>query len=196
MSKRKNFPLRIPRYAKGIRSQGTRGGLVAASWWEQRWMGALERMNFLGRLGRARNYALSGQVLSIALKGAHVDARVMGVRTDAYDVTIDFRTPPPKVRRQIVSALRANPMLIARLLANDLPTEVEAIFRETGLDLFPGGKLGEGKYDVTTHCTCPDYANPCKHSLAVLILLGEEIAHRPYRLLELRGIKMEEFHED
>ena len=45
---------------------------------------------------------------------------------------------------------------------------------------------------MTTHCSCPDYANPCKHSSAVLLILGEEIAWRPSALLELRGISLEE----
>jgi hypothetical protein len=62
------------------------------------------------------------------------------------------------------------------------------IFASEGFDLFPGGKLSPGKYDVTTACSCPDYANPCKHVTAVLLLLGEEIASHPLTLLELRGI--------
>ena len=38
-------------------------------------------------------------------------------------------------------------------------------------------------------CSCPDWAKPCKHLAAVLLLLGEEIAHRPLALLSLRGIE-------
>jgi uncharacterized Zn finger protein len=83
-------------------------------------------------------------------------------------------------------------MLVARLLVDDLPTEVETLFRDEGYDLFPGGRIAKGKYDMTTACSCPDYANPCKHSAAVLLILGEEIARRPATLLELRGIPMEE----
>ena len=83
-------------------------------------------------------------------------------------------------------------MLVARLLADDLPTEIGLLFRTEGYDLFPGGKLGPGKYDMTTKCSCPDYANPCKHAAAALLILGEEIARRPMTLLELRGISMED----
>ena len=35
MSKSKRYPVRVPRYAAGIRMQETRGG--ARSWWARRW---------------------------------------------------------------------------------------------------------------------------------------------------------------
>ena len=49
---------------------------------------------------------------------------------------------------------------------------------------------------MTTACSCPDYANPCKHVAAVLLVLGEEIARRPLTLLELRGVGEEELYEE
>jgi len=194
MSK-KRYPMRQPRYAAGIRAQEPRAG-SGRSWWERRWTEALERMNLGGRLGRGRNYALGGQVTDLGIVGPLVTAHIVGARENAYEATATFRIPEGATRSRIVAALKAEPMLIARLLADDLPTEVEAIFRQEGFDLFPGGKLGPGQYDMTTHCSCPDYANPCKHTCAMLVLLGEAVAHRPATLLELRGIRMEELYED
>lgn len=183
----RHYPVRIPRFAAGIRAQETRAG-AGRSWWSRRWMQVLEGMGLGGRLGRGKNYALSGQVVSMRLEGPHVEATVVGTRADPYVVTVDFRTPEDEVRARIVAHIRHEPMLVARLLVDDLPMEVEEAFREEGYDLFPGGKLGPGKYDMTTKCSCPDYANPCKHSSAVLLILGEEISRRPMTLLELRGI--------
>ena len=119
---------------------------------------------------------------------AGVTAKVQGSRPAPYAVSVDFRIPEGEPRLRIVAALRAEPMLVARLLADDLPTEVVGIFAAEGYDVFPGGKLGPGRYDATTSCTCPDYANPCKHTAAVLLLLGEEVSRRPLTLLEFRGI--------
>ena len=118
------------------------------------------------------------------------------VREDPYGVTVDFRVPEGAAREAIVAAIRKEPILAARLLADDMPTEIESIFRAAGFDLFPGGKLAPGKYDMTTACSCPDYANPCKHVAAVLLVLGEEIARRPLTLLELRGVGEEELYEE
>lgn len=190
MSK-KRYPIRIPRSAAGIRAQEPRAG-SGRSWWARRWMETLERMGLGARLGRGKNYALSGQVVEMRLEGPHVAATVVGGRPDPYRVTVDFRVPDDAARARLVAALRAEPMLVARLLVDDLPLEVEALFKAEGLDLFPGGKLGPGLYDMTTKCNCPDYANPCKHTSAVLLILGEEVARRPLTLVELRGLTVEE----
>lgn len=190
---RKQYPVRIPRFAAGIRAQESRSS-TGRSWWAKRWTQILEGMGLGGRLGRGKNYALSGQIVSMKLVGPHVEASVVGTRPDPYVVTVDFRMPDDAAHDRIVAKLRAEPMLVARLLVDDLPTEVEGFFKDEGFDLFPGGKLGPGRYDMTTKCSCPDYANPCKHTSAVLLILGEEIARRPSTLLELRGIPMEELY--
>ena len=153
-------------------------------------------MGLKGRLGRGRSYAASGQVVSLQIAGPSVTAQVQGTRPDPYDVEVDFRLPDAAAHARLVAALRGEPMNVARLLADDLPMEAVEMFSAEGFDLFPGGKLGPGRYDVTTKCSCPDYANPCKHSTAVLMLLGEEVARRPLTLLELRGISAEELYDE
>ena len=193
MSKKK-YPVRIPRYAAGIRAQESRSG-GARTWWARRWLEVLERMGLGARLGRGKHYAVSGQVTGMRFEGPHVEAQVVGTRPDPYRVTIDFRVPEGAAREAIVSRIKGEPMLAARLIADDMPTEVEQAFRDCGLDFFPGGKLAPGVYDMTTACSCPDYANPCKHVSAVLLILGEEIARRPMTLLELRGIAEEDIYE-
>lgn len=193
MSK-KHYPVRIPRYAAGIRAQESRSG-GARTWWARRWLEVLERMGLGARLGRGKHYAVSGQVTGMRLEGPHVEAQVVGTRPDPYRVTIDFRVPEGAAREAIVARIKGEPMIAARLIADDMPTEVEQAFRDCGLDFFPGGKLAPGVYDMTTACSCPDYANPCKHVSAVLLILGEEIARRPMTLLELRGIAEEDIYE-
>jgi len=194
MSK-KRYPLRMPRFAAGIRAQETRAG-GGRSWWAKRWMQILEGMGLGVRLGRGKNYAISGQVVSMAIEDNRLLATVQGARPDPYEVSVDFRVPGEDARNRIIARLCAEPILVARLLVDDLPTEIEMLFKDEGLCLFPGGKLGPGRYDMTTKCSCPDYANPCKHTSAVLLLLGEEIARRPATLLALRGIRLEDLYDE
>lgn len=192
---RKNFPVRIPRFAAGIRAQESRFG-AGSGWWAREWMRRLEGMGLKGRLGRGKNYAVSGQVTALRIAGNRIEAEVVGTRAEPYRVAIDFRLPDGATRARLAAAIRAEPVLVARLLADDLPAEVGQIFRNEGFDLFPGGKLGPGKYDVTTSCSCPDYANPCKHAAAVLLLLAGEIARRPLTLLEFRGVQPEDLADE
>ncbi len=190
MSK-KRYPIRFPRFAAGIRTQESRSGAMRV-WWHRRWLEIVEGMGSGGRIGRGRNYAMSGQVIKLKLCGPKVEAEVVGSRATPYKVTLDFRVPEGESRKKILTELKREPMTVARLLAGDLPMEVELSFRQNGYNLFPGGKLGKGKYDMTSSCSCPDYANPCKHVSALLLILGEEIARRPFTLLELRGFTIEE----
>lgn len=191
MSKKKRYPPRFPRYANGIRLQSPRSA-KDFSWWAKRWNDSVSCKDIGGRYGRGRAYAAGGQVASLEISAGKVDSIVTGLRPEPYAVTILFRQPEGESRRRIVESIKRSPAAVARLVSGDMPLELEEIFRREKLDFFPGGKLSEDKYDVTTRCTCPDWANPCKHSFAVLELLGEEIASRPWRLLELRGIRIGE----
>ena len=122
---------------------------------------------------------------------SRIDADVIGVRPEPYHVAIMFRSPEGDARKRIIDRIKSEPMLVARLMSGEMPTEIESFFRDEGYDLFPGGKLAPDTYDMTTSCTCPDYANPCKHSFAVLLVYAEEIARHPAKLLALRGIPLQ-----
>lgn len=191
----KRYPLRITRTAHGIRAQDLRT-LVRTSWWARRWMAALESMRLGPRLGRGRQYAVQGQVTDLVMEGSHVEAHVTGSRDDPYRVTLDFTAVMET--STLGERLAAEPMLLARLLTDDLPTELESWFQAEGVPLFPKteplGKTPEGKplFDVRMRCNCPDWARPCKHLVAVLLLLGEEITRRPASLLALRGVDLED----
>ena len=191
MSGKKHFPMRFPRHATGFRAQLQRPG-SQRSWWYEKWLEAVEPMGFDGRTARGRNYAISGQVVEFQVEGSSVHAKVLGARSEPYAVELEFTPLEEKAHKKIVAFLRGEVMLLARLLAGEFPLDVEKKFREEGAPLFPGGRIAPGKYDMTISCSCPDWANPCKHSCAVLLLLGEEIARRPLTLLELRGIREEE----
>lgn len=191
---RKRYPLRVARTAHGIRAQDLRT-LVRTAWWARRWIAALEEMRLGPRLGRGRQYAVAGQVTDLMLEGPHVEATVQGSRAEPYRVALDFTAVSGD---RTAAALKAAPMLLARLLTDDLPTEVEELLRAEGVPLFPRaaplGKTPDGRtlWDVRMRCSCPDWARPCKHLVAVLLILGEEISRHPATLLALRGVDLDD----
>ena len=67
-----------------------------------------------------------------------------------------------------------------------MPDNIEEIFNEAGLSLFPSRRS-----DLQTRCSCPDSSNPCKHIAAVYLLLGEEFDRDPFLVFKLRGADKE-----
>ncbi len=183
MSKRKQHEPRVPLPVRGgIRAQGTRS-VHGRPWWGRRWMLMMEGMRLGARLGRGRNYAAAGQVAALTLGEGEVGAVVQGGEKEPYRVSFTFRTLADTARGEVAATLGAHPAWLGRLLVNELPAEVEQLFRKAAAPLFP-----ERRGDWVCQCTCPDWAKPCKHAAAVLFLLGEAIEREPMLLLELRGL--------
>ncbi|HEX2034656.1 MAG TPA: SWIM zinc finger family protein [Chloroflexota bacterium] len=177
-------PARRP--AQGIRAQ-TQRGKFGATWWAGRWLAALEALVDPGRLSRGRSYARSGQVVDLDAGRHGVRARVQGSRPTPYEVTMHFRTLSDAEWDAVAEVMAGEALYAARLLSGEMPEEVERAFHAAGASLFPS-QAG----DLTTDCTCPDWANPCKHVAAVFYLLGERFDADPFLMFELRGRSKDE----
>lgn len=155
-----------------------------ATWWGQRWIEALERFGYeyAARLGRGRSYARQGRVHDLEVEGGVVRARVTGSRPTPYEVTIRVAPLTDRLWKAGIKAMAARAVFTARLLAGEMPQEIDEAFRSARSSLFP-----ERARDLATDCTCPDWANPCKHVAAVHYVLGEAFDRDPFLLFELRG---------
>ena len=181
------FPPAPRREAKGgIKAQSRRGGF-GQSWWAQRWVEYLESLNIGGRFSRSKTYARQGQVLSIDIDQGAVTARVQGSYVEPYQIRIAIKTLDASDSQKLTQALLAQPVFMAQLLTGQMPDNIEDVFRDAELSLFP-----DGEDDLVTDCTCPDWANPCKHIGAVYLLLGEEFDRDPFLIFRLRGIEIAE----
>lgn len=181
-----HFPKSVPRAAAGgIKAQSKQGGF-GKSWWAKRWIGVLEGFNLGARLGRGRSYARRGQVVSIDIEAGVVIASVQGSRRVPYKVTIKIKTLSQADGKTLAQALSRQALFAAKLLANEMPQDIETVFQESNLSLFPS-KL----HDLKTDCSCPDWSNPCKHVAAVYYLLGEEFDRDPFLIFKLRGLDRE-----
>jgi uncharacterized Zn finger protein len=171
-----------PRRAVGGIKAQTQRGKFGATWWASRWLAALENLVDVNRLSRGRSYARSGQVTKLDVSTQGVDARVQGSRATPYKVTIRFRTLSDAEWDAVVDAMAEQAVYAARLLAGEMPDQIEEVFQVAGVTLFPAGAR-----DLETDCSCPDWANPCKHVAAVIYLLGERFDVDPFLMFELRG---------
>jgi uncharacterized Zn finger protein len=173
----------------GIRAQSKRG-TFGETWWAKRWIVVLESFNIGARLTRGRSYARSGQVLSIDITKGEIKSQVQGSRSEPYDIKIKIKALPESDWRKLADALSSQAIFAAKLLAGEMPDEIEQAFKDAGLSLFPT-RLD----DLQTNCSCPDWSNPCKHIAAVYYLIGEEFDRDPFLIFKLRGATREEFIE-
>ena len=175
-----------PKEARGGIKAHSRRGAFAQSWWARRWLDVLEKLELGGRLTRGRTYARRGQVLDIAIEEGSVRASVQGSRTEPYVITIRVRALSAADWRKVADSLRRQARFAAKLLASEMPEDVEDAFKGTGVSLFPARRA-----ELETDCSCPDWANPCKHIAAVYYLLGEEFDRDPFLIFRLRGLSRE-----
>jgi uncharacterized Zn finger protein len=173
----------------GIKAQ-SRAGSFGQNWWAKRWQAVLESFHVGGRLARGRNYARDGQVLSIDIEKGEVTAQVQGSRLRPYDVSIQIKALNDRQWRHLIEVLSGQALFVAKLLAGEMPEDIEGVFQKANLSLFP-----QKRGDLRTDCSCPDKANPCKHIAAVYYLLGEEFDRDPFLLFRLRGLEREKLLE-
>ena len=181
------YPPNKPKATKdGLKARSQRGSF-AKSWWAKRWIASLERLLDPGRLSRGRSYARKGQVLSIEETGTGIAALVQGSRSKPYKIKIEIAPLTDAQWDQVIDALAEQAIYTAQLLAGEMPQEIEQVFETAGTSLFPTRAS-----DLQTSCSCPDYANPCKHIAATHYILGERFDEDPFLIFRLRGRTQEQ----
>lgn len=183
---RRDVPAKRIAVEDGIKARSKRGAF-ATKWWAQRWLAVLEGFNLGARLQRGRTYARGGQVLGIDIQPGDVSARVQGSRRDPYRVKISITAFRPDDLKRLKGALAASPLHLAKLLAGEMPQDIETVLEQGRVSLFPARQS-----ELQTDCSCPDWSNPCKHVAAVYYLLGEEFDRDPFLLFTLRGVARED----
>jgi uncharacterized Zn finger protein len=171
-----------PRKAVGGIKARSKRGPIGEQWWSRRFIDVLESFGMQSRLTRGRNYARSGQVLSLDIGTGRVVAQVQGSRIKPYKVTLTVDPLTKPQWRAVEQALAARAVFRARLLAGEMPAEIEEIFAGCGTPLFP-----RSARDLVMTCSCPDWEVPCKHLAAVCYVLAEAFDVDPFGMLAWRG---------
>jgi uncharacterized Zn finger protein len=174
-------PAKPIRVDGGIKARSKRGA-IGEQWWSRRFISVLESYGMSGRLARGRSYARAGQVLDFELTQGKVTARVQGSRVRPYQVRIGVLPLTTAQWRRVQDRLASQALFRAKLLAGEMPHEIEEVFAECGTPLFPRSAA-----DLDMHCSCPDWGVPCKHLAAVCYVLAEEFDRDPFGMLAWRG---------
>ncbi len=165
----------------GIKAKSKRGS-IGDTWWSKRWVGVLESFGWSNRLDRGKRYARKGQVLDFELSTGKVEATVQGSVSKPYFVTIEIKPITKGAWDHVIEEMSHKAIFAAKLLAGEMPDDIEDAFEAADVSLFPGRSK-----DIKTHCSCPDSANPCKHIAALYYILAEDFDRDPFMIFELRG---------
>ncbi len=165
----------------GLKARSTRGA-IGQTWWSERFVGVLEHIGLGNRLQRGRNYARRGQVISLDVDAGLVSALVQGSRSRPYRVRIGIRAFGKAEWAKLEAELAGSAWYTAKLLAGEMPEDIEDVFASAGLSLFPSAAQ-----ELSMDCSCPDYEVPCKHLAAAFYLLAEAFDEEPFTILAWRG---------
>ena len=169
------------------RAQGAQQrGAIAQTWWSERFIAVLEDIGMGNRLQRGRGYAEGAGDLPRGRRGLG-HRPVQGSRARPYRVRIGLQAFGKAQWARLERELAGNAWYLAKLLAGEMPDDIEDVFEGVGLSLFPAS-AGELSLD----CSCPDWEVPCKHLAATFYLLAESFDDDPFRILAWRGRKRED----
>jgi len=168
---------------------------LSKTWWGQRFLEALEGFTDSGRLQRGRGYRGDSRILAFDIADGLVTATVRGnvnpyfgvYKEPRYKTRIRMAPIPAKDWTKAVAYLGSNAVLVSKLLMHEMPDNIDDAFANVRLHLLPRSR----KDFALTDCSCPDYANPCKHIAGVYYRLAGQLDSDPFLLFELRGLSRE-----
>jgi uncharacterized Zn finger protein len=157
------------------------GRKIATTFWGQSWCTNLERYSdFASRLPRGRSYVCNGLVIDLQIAKGKVTAMVSG--SDLYDVEITIAPVTAKRWKNICRECSGTIDSLVELLQGRLAKGVmDRVCRE-GDGLFPQPS------EIKLSCSCPDWADMCKHVAGALYGIGARLDAEPRLLFELRGV--------
>ena len=158
-----------------------RGHRIAATFWGQAWCRNLTRYSdYENRMPRGRSYVRHGSVVHLEVEPGEIHALVSG--SDLYRVTIRIEPLARKQWDAILGQCAGEIEDLVHLLRGEPPKRVMEIVTRPGDGLFPTPK------EIELDCSCPDWADMCKHAAAVLYGVGVRLDHDPEQLFRLRSV--------
>ncbi len=157
------------------------GKTIARSFWGKAWCANLESYSdFSNRMPRGRTYVRNGSVLHLDIRQGEIEALVSG--SSLYKVKVTIAPVDKKRWAALCRASAGSIGSLMELLQGKLSERVMGIMtnRETGL--FPSPK------EIELDCSCPDWADMCKHVAAVLYGVGARLDEKPELLFLLRHV--------
>src|ERR1700682_1133047 len=161
------------------------GRTIVKTFWGKSWCDNLERYSdFANRLPRGRTYVRNGSVVDLQIMPGAIRALFSG--SELYEVALTV-APVGKARWKSIcdDCAGASDSLVELLQGRLSKGVMERICRQNH-GLFPAPA------EIKLSCSCPDWADMCKHVAAVLYGIGARLDHQPELLFRLRAVDEKE----
>jgi uncharacterized Zn finger protein len=157
------------------------GRKIAATFWGKGWCDNLEAYSdYANRLPRGRTYVRNGSVVDLQINKGKVSALVSG--SELYQIEIKIKPLSPGLWKSIQTECAGKIDSLIELLQGKLSSAVMQIVTRPEKGLFPTPK------EIDLDCSCPDWADLCKHVAASLYGVGAKLDQNPALLFLLRGV--------
>jgi uncharacterized Zn finger protein len=157
------------------------GRTIARTFWGKSWCNNLERYSdYESRLPRGRTYVRNGSVVDLKIARGEIAAKVSG--SEIYTVRIAIEPASPAVWKAMCKDCAGSIDSLVELLQGRFSKGVMERVCLPGKGLFPSPK------EIELSCSCPDWADMCKHVAAVLYGVGARLDASPELLFTLRGV--------
>jgi uncharacterized Zn finger protein len=157
------------------------GRKIASTFWGKSWCENLESYSdYESRLPRGRTYVRNGSVVDLQIERGKVKATVSG--SELYTITIEIGVLPRPRWDAICRDCAGSVGSLVELLQGKLSKNVMERVCRADDGLFPSPD------EIKLGCSCPDWADMCKHVSAALYGVGARLDAKPDLLFELRGV--------
>jgi uncharacterized Zn finger protein len=157
------------------------GRTITKSFWGKSWCVNLERYSdYENRLPRGRTYVRNGSVIDLQIAKGEISAMVAG--SELYQIKITIAPVTQARWKSICQDCAGSVDSLVELLQGRLAKGVmDRVCRE-GDGLFPSPT------EIKLSCSCPDWADMCKHVAAALYGVGARLDEKPQLLFVLRNV--------
>jgi uncharacterized Zn finger protein len=161
------------------------GRTIAKTFWGKAWCENLESYSdYENRLPRGRTYVRNGSVVDLQIAANQITALVSG--SEIYEVTVEILPVAQPHWQAICEDCAGSIDSLVELLQGRLSKGVMERISQQQSGLFPSPQ------EIKLSCSCPDWAEMCKHVAAVLYGVGARLDQQPELLFRLRAVDEKE----
>jgi uncharacterized Zn finger protein len=153
----------------------------------EQFLGMLESLRMPAPFQQGRRYARAGRVRSLDISSSLATGLVLDDDGETYRARIAVRAFSAGDWHRIERALAAEAYHAAKLLAGELPEDLDRVLAGFGLSLFPAELP-----DIALECSCRSWQKPCRHLAATCYALAESFDADPFGILAWRGRRRDE----